>query len=219
MSAYEVRRFDELDAIAVAGVNWRPIRRVLGITAFGINAYSGDTGEHVVEEHTEESLGHEEVYVVVAGRATFTLGDDEVDVPAGAFVYVREPRTRRGAVASEDGTTVLAIGGKPGSHEPSAWEWYFAANPARERGDYAAAIVIIRQGLEVTGNPVLNYHLAYYEALHGNREAALDHLRTAVEHRPDVRRWARDDEDFASLRDDPEFLAITREPDAPGQGA
>lgn len=219
MSAYEVRRFDELDAIAVAGVNWRPIRRVLGITAFGINAYSGDTGEHVVEEHTEESLGHEEVYVVVAGRATFTLGDDEVDVPAGAFVYVREPRTRRGAVASEDGTTVLAIGGKPGSHEPSAWEWYFAANPARERGDYAAAIVIIRQGLEVTGNPVLNYHLAYYEALQGNREAALDHLRTAVEHRPDVRRWARDDEDFASLRDDPEFLAITREPDAPGQGA
>src|SRR4029453_9800325 len=63
MSAYEVRRIDELDEgpVARAGIVWRPIRRPLGITAFGINAYMGKEGEHVVEEHDESQLGHREV--------------------------------------------------------------------------------------------------------------------------------------------------------------
>ena len=46
-----------------------PVRRTFGITAFGINAYTAKTGEHVVEEHDESRLGHEEVYAVIAGRA------------------------------------------------------------------------------------------------------------------------------------------------------
>lgn len=223
MSAYEVRRLDELDVVSVkdAGVDWRPVRRTLGIRAFGINAYTADeVGKHVVEEHTEAHLRHEEVYVVVAGRARFTLGDDEVEAQAGTLVYVRDPETRRAAVALEPGTTVLAIGGRPGeAYEPSAWEWYFAASPYRERGDYARGLEIVREGLEETGNPVLHYHVAYYELLTGNREGALEHLRRAVEHRPKARDWAREDEDFASLRDDPEFLAITGEPDPPGERA
>ena len=59
MSAYEVRRFDELEEVPVkrAGINWRPIRRPLGITAFGINAYTGHEGEHVVECTTRVSSG------------------------------------------------------------------------------------------------------------------------------------------------------------------
>jgi len=218
MSSYEVRRFDELDLISVAGVNWRPIRRELGITAFGINAYSANTGEDVVEEHTEEWLGHEEVYVVVSGRATFTLGDDTHEVEPGGFVYLRDPQTKRKAVAAVDGTTVLAIGGKPGVHEPSSWEWSFGAQPLKERGDYAGAMRIVQEGLDVTGNPSLHYHLGYYEALSGNREAALEHLRVVLAERPELWKWAREDEDYASLRDDPEFLAVTREPDAGAGG-
>ena len=31
------------------------------------------------------------MYVVVRGRATFTLGDDEVDAPAGTIVFLRGP--------------------------------------------------------------------------------------------------------------------------------
>ena len=218
MSAYEIRRIDELDSISAAGVNWRPIRRELGITAFGINAYTGDVGEHVVEEHTEKTLGHEEVYVVVSGRATFTLGDDEVDVPAGAFVYLRDPQTRRGAVAAENATTVLAVGGKPGAHEASGWEWSFAATPARDRGDYEGALATIREGLgERPGAVYLLYDVACYEALLGRREDALRHLREVLDEVPRLREHAARDEDFASLRDDPEFLAITGEPDAGGE--
>jgi hypothetical protein len=32
-----VARIDELERIDVAGVHWRPIRRRLGVQAFGIN--------------------------------------------------------------------------------------------------------------------------------------------------------------------------------------
>ena len=217
MSAYEVRRFDELEDVPVkrAGINWRPIRRPLGITAFGINAYTGNEGEHVVEVHDEGQLGHEEVYVVIEGRARFTLGGDEVDVDAGGFVFLRDPRTERGAVALEDGTTVLAVGGKPGQHEPSAWEWFFAATPARDRGDYDEALAIIDDGLEhKPDHPALLYNLARYEVLLGRPGDALPHLRTALEAEPLLVELAAKDDDFASLRDDPEFLAITRQVEA-----
>jgi hypothetical protein len=221
VSAYEVRKLDEFDVVPVtdAGIDWRPVRRTLGIRAFGINAYTADEpGKHVVEEHSESQLRHEEVYVVVSGRARFTLGDDEVEAVPGTLVYLRDPETRRAAVALEPGTTVLAVGGKPGeAYEPSAWEWVFAASPHRERGDYGSGLAIVREGLEESGNPVLHYHVAYYEALNGDRDAALEHLRKSVEHRPETRARARDDEDFASLRDDLEFLAITGEPDVGGE--
>ena len=64
MTAYEVRRLDEFEAVAVSGegITWRPVRRTLGIRAFGINAYTADEpGETVIEDHTEETIGHEEV--------------------------------------------------------------------------------------------------------------------------------------------------------------
>jgi quercetin dioxygenase-like cupin family protein len=220
VSAYEVRRIADLESIAVAGVNWRPIRRALGISAYGINAYTGDEGEHVVEEHTEETLGHEEVYVVIAGSARFTLGADEHTVRAGAFVYLRDPRTRRGAVALENGTTVLAIGGKPGeAYEPSAWEWDFASAPFRESKDYARGLEILHEGLAAKGDHfVLHYQVACFEALLGNRPGAIEHLRRAAELDERTRRWMHTDEDLESLRDDPEFLAIAGEPEPPGEG-
>jgi len=224
VTAYEVRRLDEFEAVPITEENltWRPVRRTLGIRAFGINAYTSDeAGAQVVEEHTEAQLGHEEVYVVVSGRARFTLGEDEVDADAGTLVYVRDPATKRAAVALEAGTTVLAVGGKPGeAYEPSAWEWWFAASPHRDRGEYREALAIVRDGLEQKPhNPALHYQVACHEALLGNRDAALEHLRRAVESGERFRAWATDDEDFASLRDDAEFLAITGQTNASGERA
>jgi quercetin dioxygenase-like cupin family protein len=119
--AYEVAHLDELDRHPLddEGLLLRPVRRRLGITAFGTNAFTAEKGtERVVEEHSEQN-GHEELYFVASGRATFVLGDDEIDAPAGTFVHA-EPGTRRGAVATERNTTVLAIGAKPGvPHEIS----------------------------------------------------------------------------------------------------
>ena len=92
------------------------MRKTLGVTAFGINAYTAaNAGDEVVEDHTEPQLGHEEIYAVVAGHATFTVDGEEVDAPAGTLVYLDDPAQQRSAVAKEPNTTVLAIGGSPGS--------------------------------------------------------------------------------------------------------
>jgi hypothetical protein len=64
---------------------------------------------------------HEEIYIVLEGRAGFMLHGEELDAPAGTFVRV-DVAVRRRAVALQPGTSVLALGGPP-SFEPSASEW------------------------------------------------------------------------------------------------
>ena len=208
--AYEVVHLDELDRFPVddEGLLWRPVRRRLGITAFGTNAYTAEQGtERVVEEHHEQD-GHEELYFVASGRATFVLGDEEIDAPAGTFIYA-EPGTKRGAVATEPGTTVLAVGAKPGvPHEVSAWEEVFVAFGYYRSGDelkarehltaYVAEHDDAWQG---------HYNLACLESLTKNREGAIKELTRAIELDPAAKEYAAKDEDFDWLRDDPEFPA------------
>ncbi len=55
----------------------------------------------------------EELYLVLRGRATFELDGEQVDAPAGTFVFAR-PGVKRTAVAAEPETTLLALGGVPG---------------------------------------------------------------------------------------------------------
>jgi hypothetical protein len=104
--------------------DWRPVRHHLGIEPFGINAYTGGSaGDVVIEEHTEDDYGHHELYLVVDGHAHFHVGDEAVDAPAGTFVYYADPSLRRRAVAVVPGTTIVAVGAKPGeAFSPSAWE-------------------------------------------------------------------------------------------------
>ena len=202
-------RLDEVEGIPVFGtLVWKPVRKALGVTAFGINAYTAaNAGDEVVEEHTEQQLGHEEIYVVVAGHATFTVDGEEVDAPAGTLVYLDDVAERRQAVAKEPNTTVLAIGGVPGTHQISAWEYFFPALPAMREGDYDQARSILEEGLAQKDAPVLHYQLACVEALAGNRERALDELTIATDGSARLRQHAKTDEDLASIRDDPRFPA------------
>ena len=212
MSAgYEIAGIDELEALPVddEGLVWRPIRRRFGITAFGTNAYTAaKAGDRVVEEHTEATNGHEELYLVLRGRATFTLDGEEVDAPAGTLVYV-EPETRRGAVAQEDGTTVIGFGGAAGKpFVVSKWEAAFAAYGYQRLGDPERALATMRAGhAEDPDHWAANYHLACLLALQGENDEALEKLARAVELNPKAAEWARDDKDFASIRDDPRFAS------------
>jgi hypothetical protein len=203
----KILRVDEIEGIPVLGtLVWKPLRRSLGVTAFGINAYTAaHAGDEVVEDHTEEQLGHEEIYFVHTGHAVFTVDGEEIDAPAGTMVYLDDPLRRRHAVAKEAGTTVIAIGGVPGKHEPSPWEFFFPALPAMREGDYDSARRILEDALKETDAPVVHYQLACVEALDGNRERALDELATAVEGAERFREYARTDEDLDSIRDDPRF--------------
>ena len=207
---YGVLRLDEVVAIPVAGVRWKPVRRTLGIEAFGINAYAADDGEQLVEEHDERgggAGGHEEVYAVVAGRARFTVAGDEIDAGPGTLVFVRDPGARRAAVATADGTTVLVIGGAPGeAFRPSPWEWSFAAEPLVRAGDHEAGILLMHEALALhPDNASILYNTACFEALAGRADEAIEHLTRAAELDPKTAAWAEDDGDLDSLRERPGF--------------
>jgi tetratricopeptide (TPR) repeat protein len=203
-------RLDEIEPIPVVGgtLLWRPVRRTLDIGAFGINSYvAPNAGEDVVEEHTEQSLGHEEVYVVLTGHATFELDGEELDAPAGTIVFIREPKVKRHAKAIEPNTSVLAVGGpRDAAYEPSPWEDFFSAERHRNAGDYDAyADELAEVAARRPDNGTTFYNLACAEALAGRSDAAIEHLRRAIELRPDVADLARGDEDFASLRERPDW--------------
>lgn len=201
-------RLDEIEPIPVVNgtLLWRPVRRALDIGAFGINAYvASNAGDDVVEEHTESSLRHEEVYVVLSGRATFTLGEETLDAPAGTIVFIQDPLVKRHARAEEPETQVLAVGGpRDEAYEPSPWEDVFAAEPHRAAGNYDAYADALAGALaKRPDHPATLYNLACAEALAGRQEAAFAHLTRAAELRPDLAELARTDEDFAAVRDLP----------------
>ncbi len=200
-------RLQELEPIDVAGVHWLPVRRPLGVSAFGTNAYRADAGEHLIEPHTEEGGGHEELYVVLAGHATFTVAGEQIDAPAGTVVFVAEPADHRQAVAVADGTLALAVGGAPGAAGPvSAWEFVFSAAPQTARGDWAGAYETAAAGLaDHPDDASLHYDLACFASMAGERDTALGHLRRAFEAEPRARKWAQDDRDLDPIREDPAY--------------
>ena len=122
-----VGHLDEIDAVlgyeAVEG-EWRPVRHTLGISSFGVNAWVANAGQLIIEEHDElGGDGHEELYVVIRGRATFTVGGEEIEAPAGRLIAIHDPALVRKAVAEEDETTILAVGSPIGEkYEISAFE-------------------------------------------------------------------------------------------------
>jgi tetratricopeptide (TPR) repeat protein len=201
---------DAIEPIAVVGgtLLWRPVRRELDIGAFGINAYvAPNAGDDVVEEHTERSLGHEEVYVVLSGKATFTLGDEALDAPAGTIVFIRDPEVRRRARAEEPNTQVLAVGGPRGAaYEPSPWEDFFAAERHRTAGDYGAYVAELEDALRRRpDHPATLYNLACAEALAGREDDAVARVRRAAELDPAFAEHAAKDEDFVGLRERPDW--------------
>lgn len=188
------------------------IRRDLGITAFGVNAYRAPAGVEVIREHDEAGIGsslQEELYVVLNGHATFALDGDEIDAPAGSLVYVR-PEAKRAAVAREAGTTVLAIGGTPGkAFEPAPSE-LGEAMEAYNAGDYETAVA--KQLVVVEKRPdsaLVLFNAACFEArLGGRADDAIAHLERAVKADERIKDLIRTDEDLDSIREDPRFAPL-----------
>jgi mannose-6-phosphate isomerase-like protein (cupin superfamily) len=192
---------DELDAIPGPGtLTWHPVRAHLGIRAFGCNAYSAQrVGDDVIEPHVESpQFNHEELYFVARGRATFRLDDEEIDAPAGTYVFVPDTATHRHAVAAEPETTVLSFGGPP-TFTPSPWEWFYRADPHLE-SDPRLAREIVEDGLHAhPESPGLRIYLARLEIRAGNEDRARELLRLAFERQPESEELARQDPRLAAL--------------------
>ena len=211
MKGYETAHIDELDVMPVNNGEfvWRPVRRRFGISGFGSNAYSAEkAGQRVIEEHFERD-GHEEMYVVLRGLARFTLGDDELDAGPGTLVFVR-PGTRRGAIAAEDNTFVLAVGAKPGIvFEPSLWEDVFAAYSYAEQGKLDEGRELVQQAISRSPEAWQGYYnSACIEARFGDPDKAIAQLKRSLELDADAtKKAAENDTDFDSIRDRPDFPA------------
>jgi mannose-6-phosphate isomerase-like protein (cupin superfamily) len=175
MSGWKAVRIDELDAIPWPGARttWRPLRHAIDARIVGMGAYTAEeAGQDVVEPHRESDAGmaHHEVYVVLRGRATFTLDGEELDAPAGTVVRV-DPEVHRHAVAAEPRTAVVALGGEP-TFEPSSSEWIERARPhIRSDPERARAIVedLRAQRPDSPGLPIADALLAIGR---GDRAAA-----------------------------------------------
>jgi tetratricopeptide (TPR) repeat protein len=207
-------RLDEIEGPRVRhGYDWHPVRRHFGIRSFGVNAnVARESSDILVDEHDETGGdgGQEELYVVLRGRARFTVANEDVELGAGSFLFVRDPAVQRAATALEPDTVALAVGGRPGqAFVPSSWEHGRYAVELSERGDNDGAVRVMEQALEERPEHAGNlYNLACFESLAGRRDDALEHLRRSIELDASFRDYARDDDDFAPLRDDAEFQAL-----------
>jgi tetratricopeptide (TPR) repeat protein len=210
MSGYRVVHVEEVPELDDGRIPIRPVRHHLGITGFGVNAWTGrNAGDRIINEHAEDLDADEEVYVVLQGRAVFELDDERRDAPAGTLVFVR-PGVKRTAFAEEAGTTIVSVGGTPGKpHDAAGWELWYPLRPAYESGDYDE--VVDRLGEVVAESPqygLLFYNLACCESLTGRKTEALEHLRQAVELSDRFREFARGDSDLDAIRDDPAYREI-----------
>jgi tetratricopeptide (TPR) repeat protein len=189
------------------GNGWSPIRRELDVQAFGINAWTGDAGATLVGEHDESSTGHEELYIVVAGSARFTVDREDIDAPAGTVVFVRDSAAKRKAVAAEDGTTVVSVGGKAGeAYRPLAWEVNAQVFELFAHGQIEEAKDLVTDALgRFDDRAALLYNLACAEARLGEIEPALGHLEEALEVRPSLGKLAEGDTDLDALRGEARF--------------
>src|SRR5919199_6968388 len=92
-TGWKAVRLDDVEAVPWqhTELTWRPLRQALGTRIVGMAAFTAEqAGQEVVEGHDEadEGRGHHEVYVVLRGRAAFTLDGRDLDAPAGTFLRV-----------------------------------------------------------------------------------------------------------------------------------
>jgi len=211
MSRYAIAHLDEIDEISDGRCPSRPIRYHFGITSFGVNAWTGrEVGDRIINEHDEsDGDGEEELYLVQSGRARFELDTEQVEAPAGTFVFVR-PGVKRTAFAEEPGTTIIALGGTPGkAYEPSGFELWAPIAPLYDAGEYAEAADRGQELIEAHPEyPLLLYNVACCESLAGRPADAIEHLRLAIERSDRFRSFAADDSDFDPTRDDPAFKEL-----------
>ena len=212
MNGYAVAHLDEIDELDDGRCPMRPVRHHLGITSFGVNAWTArEAGDRIINEHEEEEPdSNEELYLVLQGRAVFELDGERLDAPAGTFVFAR-PGVKRTAFAEEPGTTIVAVGGTPGkAYELTGWELWAPLRSQYEKGEYAEVADRLRPLVEAHPQyALLFYNLACLESLTGRTTDAVDHLRRAIDMSEQFRAYAKEDSDLDPIRDEPAFKELT----------
>lgn len=219
--AYVFARLDELEPAPLLapgatddGRQRFDVRRRLEITSFGINAYRAPGEVDVIREHDEigplGSAGQEELYIVLNGAATFEIDGEAVEAPAGSLVLV-QPAAKRKALAKDDGTTILVVGGTPGEAFVPAPAEAGEAFAAYGKGDYETALakqlVVVEKRPD---DPVAHFNAACFAARAGRADEAIEHLSRAVDIDERIKGLIGTDEDLDSIREDPRFAVLAK---------
>jgi hypothetical protein len=208
MAGYAVAHLDAIEEFTDAGCHYRPIRHQLGITAFGVTAWTAHAaGDLVFNEHDEDDpTADQELFLVLRGHAMFEIDGDRVDAPAGTLVFA-PPRTKRTAIAKQASTTVIAMEGTPGrAYEARGWELWAPLAPLYAAGRYAEVADRLGALVAVSSQyPMLFFNLACCESLLGRTSEALDHLRHAIDGSAEFRVSAMTDSDLDPIRNESVF--------------
>jgi quercetin dioxygenase-like cupin family protein len=213
MAVYAVAHLEEIEEFEDAGSHYRPIRHQLGITAFGVTAWTGHAaGDLVIHEHDEgDPTADQELFLVLRGHAEFEIDGDRVDAPTGTLVFA-SPGITRTASAKEPGTTILAVEGTPGKgYDARGWELWAPLAPLYDAGEYAEVAERLQAVVTAAPQyPMLFFNLACCESLLGRTSDALGHLRRAIEMSEEFRESAKGDSDLDPIRQEPAFTELVR---------
>jgi len=186
---------DVLAGPSVGGApHWLPLRAALGVQAFGLSGYRGGQGDTLVPRHAEQGGGagqHQELYVVLSGRASFEVDGERFDAPAGTLVLVERGEVRT-AHAEEPDTVIVVAGGRVGeAYTIAPWEYGSRAAHARALRDIDELDRVTTEGIQIYGeHPTMLIGRACIEAQRGNVAAARELLERAYAD-PDGGDWAR----------------------------
>jgi hypothetical protein len=204
---WTVVALDDVETVPWQGseLEWRPLRDALGTRIVGMAAFTAEhAGQEVIEGHAESTggRGHEEVYFVLRGRATFTLDDEPVDAPAGTFIAVTDSSVFRRAVAAEPHTAVCALGG-PATFEPSASEWIERARPLLGSDPARARELLDDLKRERPESPGVEIGEALWALSRDDERTARELLSAVVAANPELRAGLEQDPDLGRLVTEP----------------
>jgi mannose-6-phosphate isomerase-like protein (cupin superfamily) len=118
---FTAKRFDEMQTMSgFKGVSMTPLRRELGVSAFGINLITIDAVDDAeYPRHDHAGDGQEEVYIPISGDGEIELdGIGRIAIAPGEMIRVG-PQVKRQLHPGPQGIRVIAIGGTPDkAYEP-----------------------------------------------------------------------------------------------------
>jgi hypothetical protein len=115
-------KLDDVPIVLTEDGRWQALNGPLGLTGFGINAFTTDADEDL-PPHDETASQQQELYIVVAGRAVITIGGEQHEAGVGTLVSATDPAALRSIRALEDGTRVVCIGASPGTGDEGYGDW------------------------------------------------------------------------------------------------
>jgi uncharacterized cupin superfamily protein len=107
---------DSADVEAINGV-FKPIRRTLGITAFGINEETLPPHGDAYPDHDHAEDGQEECFFVLEGAGMMVVDGEDVELKPGRYVFVSADAKRK-IHPGEQGLRLIVVGSPPGAYAP-----------------------------------------------------------------------------------------------------